>query len=194
MLLWLCTDVCINLPLQNIARERDERKCCFKWFSWWVLLLSFYLSTSQVKMKEQLEYSDNWHWNSGSGNSALPYCHGYVWLTSTKTQFSKWEKIVGGRVWLRTAVSSKSRSALRIGAMIYLSEKKLSLGALLGIRSEERLVRWLRLADQTTVLVFNLFTQKRATKELILPCIQVLKTYSQKFSKFADLSRPLMNQ
>ena len=32
------------------------------------------------------------HWNSGSGNSARRYCHGYIWLPFTKTQFLKWEK------------------------------------------------------------------------------------------------------
>ena len=39
------------------------------------------------------------------------YCHGYIWLTSTKTQFSKWEKIVGGRVWLITAVRNKKKNS-----------------------------------------------------------------------------------
>ena len=38
------------------------------------------------------------------GNCACRYCHGYIWLTSAKTYFLKWEKIVGGRVWLITAV------------------------------------------------------------------------------------------
>ena len=32
------------------------------------------------------------------------YCHGHIWLTSTKTWFLKWEKIVAGRVWLVTAI------------------------------------------------------------------------------------------
>ena len=42
----------------------------------------------QVKMKEQLGYSESSHWNSGSGNFARRYCHGYIWLASAKLKRS----------------------------------------------------------------------------------------------------------
>ena len=64
----------------------------------WVLPFGFCLSTSQVKMKEQLGYSESSHWNSGSGNFARRYCHGYIWLASAKLKrsFQNGKKLLEG--------------------------------------------------------------------------------------------------
>ena len=48
----------VNLQLQNIVRERDERKGASNDFISLTSQFLFYLSTSQVKMKEQLGYSE----------------------------------------------------------------------------------------------------------------------------------------
>ena len=60
ILLWLC--ICKFAASKHCPWARRTKRR-FKRFH--VSLLSFCLSTSQVKMKEQLGYSANWHWNWG---------------------------------------------------------------------------------------------------------------------------------